>query len=74
MTIWEELAEFKKRIPKDAKIYKVNIRYDNLFCMHRVVIELDDWDDYNLGLIDTPIVRNTYGFFSTKEKATRLPR
>lgn len=69
MSIWDELADLKRRIPKDAKIYHVSIRYDNIITRHRVYITLDEWSDYNLGLIDIPICRTTYGFYSTKEKA-----
>lgn len=69
MNIWEELADLKRRIPKDAKIYRVDIRYDNILMKHRVYIEQDNYFTEYLGLIDEPIIRTTYGFYSTKEKA-----
>lgn len=69
MNIWEELADFKRRIPKDTKVYKVHIRYDNFLGEHRVYLDLIEWSDGYLGLIDAPIGYSMCGFYSTKAKA-----
>lgn len=69
MDVWEELADFKKRIPKDTKIYQVHVRYDNFLGEHRVYLSLTDWADQYLGLIDAPLGYSMGGYYSTKEKA-----
>lgn len=69
MDVWEELADFKKRIPKDTKIYQVHVRYDNFLGEHRVYLSLTEWADQYLGLIDTPLGYSMGGYYSTKEKA-----
>ena len=69
MDIWEELADLKKRIPKDTKIYQVHVRYDNILCEHRVYLHLTEWLDAYLGLIDTPLGYSMCGYYSTKTKA-----
>ena len=69
MDIWEELAEFKKRIPKDTEVYQVHVRYDNFLGEHRVYLNLTEWSDEYLGLIDAPLGYSMCGFYSTKEKA-----
>lgn len=70
MSIWEELADLKRRIPKDTQVYHVIVRYDNILCEHRVHFHLTDYSYDILGLIDAPMCcRSTYGYYTTKEKA-----
>lgn len=69
MNIWEELANLKGKIPKDAMIYEVVNRYDNILMKHRIYIERVYWNNYNIGLIDAPLDDHAYGVYSTKEKA-----
>lgn len=70
MTLWEELADIKRRIPKDFMPWRVEPRFCNITMTGRTYISQKYYDSNDLGRLDEPMSDyRKYGVYSTKEKA-----
>lgn len=73
--IMEKLIEIKRSISKDFRLWKVDIRLDNITFEGRIFIDTTYYKPSDLGWIDEPMnAYRKYGVYSSKEKAIAAAR